>query len=185
MKICNLLVTVVMLTAMTACDRPEDILLQKFDSNPYSLTIEGNKESSKQSLHVKKNERKFVVQLRENPVQIKNVSADSIFIEYYVFASTQEAIEYKSIDGGFTLVEHFNQVVGTLLKNDYNIDRVESHENTVLFYSNDSLVDSLNKNNLLYSGTYFFEREFDRTRHYIYNTKFIINDKAFIKSYGK
>ena len=112
MKIYNLFVTVILQTAIVACDKPQTILLQKFDADGYSLTIEGNKESTRKSLRVRKDERTSIVQLREHPVEIKKVGEDSFLVEYFEFSSPQQTTEYKSLDEGFVLVEHFNRVVG-------------------------------------------------------------------------
>lgn len=186
MKILKRLVSFSILSAAAACgNRSENILLQKFDTESCSLKIVGNKEATQKTLFIKKTGKTFSVQLNDNPVEIKRVSNDSIFLHYFIFSNIKENTQYKSMEGRLVIVQQFHRVDGAVLENEFTIDKAERKKNTIFFYSKGGLVDSLSRNSLLYTSTYFFKRDYDSIKHRIYTTVYLTNDRGFAQAFGQ
>ncbi|MGN6399486.1 MAG: hypothetical protein ACTHMD_03465 [Flavisolibacter sp.] len=149
------------------------------------MKIVGNKEATQKTLFIKKNGMIFSVQLNDNPVEIKRVSNDSIFLHYFIFSGTEENTQYESMEGKLVIVQQFHRVDGTVFENEFTIDKAERNKNTIFFYSKGGLVDSFSRNSLLYTDTYFFKRDYDSIKHRIYTTVYLTKDKGFAQAFGQ
>lgn len=159
---------------------------QKFAFEKYTIDVIGFKGSSNRTLIIKRSGKVFRKDLNTTPLQIKGMSKDSIFINYYVFSNKfRDTVKFEKLADCAILVNHYLPISSSFSGEEYSIDSVTNHDGNIFFFTKGVIVDSADQTTLQFNGEAFFKRRFDPSSRSVYFTTFHVADESLLETYRK